>query len=303
MRPRPSACASAVTVAVTALVLGGVTGFAPSALAAQEATGSWRDVASILKTPEVATGGYHRYNFPRRDVTLRMGDVTVSPMLALGGWAGFSGDAGDATLMGDLVVTASELKPVLAELARQDLAVTSVHNHLAGESPSITYVHFHGEGEALALAARLDRVVALTGAPRPLVVGAPAPVTIDTALVFRTMGATGRAAGNVAQLSFMLVQGPVVMHGKPLVPALAYGSPVNIQQVDASRAVATGDFAVGESHVDALVRALATHGITTTAFHSHLVGENPRIYYVHFWADGPLAEVLAGLRSAVDAAR
>ncbi|MBK8058213.1 MAG: DUF1259 domain-containing protein [Gemmatimonadetes bacterium] len=70
----------------------------------------------------------------------------------------------------------------------------------------------------------------------------------------------------------------MTMHGKVLVPALAYRSPVNIQMVDATRAVATGDFAVGEHHVDPVVRALATNGITATAVHSHLVGESPRIY-------------------------
>jgi hypothetical protein len=243
------------------------------------------------------------FNFPRRDVTMRMGDVTVSPMLALGGWAGFSGEPSDAMLMGDLVVTRDELQPVLAELARQEIGVTSIHNHLAGESPSITYIHFHGEGDAVTLARRLDRAVALTKAPRPVTSSAPPPVTIDTALVHRTMGVTGRASGAVSQLAFQLVPGTVTMHGKVLVPALAYGSPVNIQMVDATRAVATGDFAVGEHHVDPVVRALATNGITATAVHSHLVGESPRIYYIHFWADGALPEVLKGLRAAVDAGR
>lgn len=277
--------------------------FAPRSARAQSSGDPWEEVGAILRTPHVATGGYHRYNFPRRDVTMRMGDVTVSPMLALGGWAGFSGTPGDATLMGDLVVIQSELKPALAELARQELAVTSIHNHLAGESPTITYIHFHGEGDARALARRLDKVVALTAAPRPVSVSPPAPPTIDTTLVFKTLGTAGRANGAVAQLSFMLVPGPVQMHGKALVPALAYGSPVNIQMVNASRAVATGDFAVGETRVEPVVRALAAGGITATAVHSHLVGESPRVYYIHFWADAPLPAVLAGLRGAVDAAR
>lgn len=287
-------CAAALTVSLASLT-------AP--LPAQAATGAWAEVSRILQTPEVPTGGYHRYNFPRRDVTLRMGDVTVSPALALGGWAGFSGEPNAAVLMGDLVVTQPELKPALAELARQKLGVTSIHNHLAGEIPTITYIHFHGEGDATSLARRLDRVVAVTAAPRPVTAVAPAPLTIDTTLVFRTLGTSGRASGNVAQLSFLLVPGPVTMHGKPLVPALAYGSPVNVQMVDASRAVATGDFAVGEAHVEPVVRALATHGITATAVHSHLVGETPRVYYIHFWADGPLPDVLMGLKGAVDAAR
>src|SRR5256885_14281041 len=128
---------------------------------------AWDSVAQILQAPASATGGYYRYGLPRRDVTLKIGDVTVSPALALGSWAGFSGQSNDATVMGDLVLLAGEVKPVLAELARQRLRVTAVHNHLVGEEPQLTYVHFHGEGKATEFATRLDRVLAHTATPRP----------------------------------------------------------------------------------------------------------------------------------------
>ena len=276
---------------------------APASSAQSSLGAAWDSVGSILQAPGTLTGGYYRYNLPRRDITLRMGDVTVSPSLALGAWAGFSGAATAATMMGDLVLTSVELKPVLAEFARQRLDVTAIHNHLSGEEPRITYVHFHGEGRASALATRLDRVLALTATPRPVAAAAPPPVTIDTAMVFRALGASGKAQGKVAQLSFILVPERVTMHGHTVVPALGYGSPVNVQMVDSSRAVATGDFAVLGAKVHGVVDALATHGITATAVHSHLIGEQPTLYYIHFWADGRPSDVLAGLRAAVDAAR
>src|SRR5437762_10635763 len=180
----------------------------------------WDSVGRILQTSGSATGGYYRYTVPRRDITLRIGDVTVSPALALGAWAGFSGDAANATVMGDLVLTSGEVKPVLAELARQRIAVTAIHNHLIGEDPQITYVHFHAEGNPVELAGRLDRVLALTGAPRPVAAAAPQPVTIDTALVFNTLGLHGRAQGAVAQVSVVLVPGTVTLHGRTVTPAL-----------------------------------------------------------------------------------
>ena len=93
------------------------------------------------------------------------------------------------------------------------------------------------------------------------------------------------------------------MHGRTVVPTLGYGSPVNVQMVDSARIVATGDFAVLGAKVPGVVDALATHGITATAVHSHLIGEQPTLYYIHFWADGGPANVLAGLRAAIDAAR
>ncbi len=287
-----------------AIVAGMVLLSMPAAVQAQSPSASpWQTVGQVLQTSDVFAGGYHRYNLPRRDLTLHVGDVTVAPALALGAWAGFSGDPDDATMMGDLVVTSSELKPVLAALDRQHLGLTAVHNHLAGESPPLTYIHFHGEGPAVDLARRLDSVVALTGTPRPVAAGSPVPLGIDTALIFRTLGASGRAQGNVAQLSFILVPGSVSLHHRTVTPALGYGSPINIQMVTSNRAVATGDFAVLGSRVGPMVSALTVHGIVVTAVHSHLIDDDPHLYYIHYWADGTLPDVLAGLKSALDATR
>jgi hypothetical protein len=287
------------------LALAACTGFLPlAATAAQDvANPAWAEAGRILGTPETPTGGYHRYNFPRRDLTVRVGDVTVAAAIALGGWAAFDGPPGDATMMGDLVLTTAELKPVLAELARQGIAVTAIHNHLTGETPAIVYVHIHAQGAVADLAARLDRALALTATPRPVAAAGAAPVTIDTATVFRILGAQGRGQGNVAQLSFMLVHEPVSMHGRPVLATLGYGTPINVQAVSATRFVATGDFAVTGPRLEPLLTALAGHGISATAAHSHLLDESPHIYYVHFWADGPPNDVLTGLRAALDAAR
>lgn len=272
--------------------------------AQQQALGApWDSVASILQAPGTLAGDYHRYTMPRRDLTVRIGDVTVAQALALGSWAGFSGAGSETAMMGDLVVTASELRAVLAELTRQRITVTAIHNHLVGEEPRITYVHFHDRGNAIDMATRLARTVAATGTPLPVAPTPPQPLVIDTALVFQTLGRSGRAQGNVAQVSFNLVPGVVRMHGRTVSPALGYGTPINIQLVAGNRAVATGDFSVLGRHVDPVLDSLAAHRITTTAVHSHLVDEQPTIYYIHFWADGPLADVLRGLRAALDAAQ
>jgi hypothetical protein len=276
--------------------------FSAGIAAGQSDSATWNAVGRTLQSAPAAAPGYTRYNFPRRDITLHVGDAVVSPSLALGSWAGFAGTRDSAVAMGDLVLLAAELPDVLRQLRQSGLAVSAIHNHLAGESPTISYVHFHGEGTAPTLAAAVDAALRRTATPRPVVASVPAPLTVDTEKVFQTLGLRGRAAGAVAQISTVLVPGPVTLQGKPLVPALAYGSPINVQSVSADRMVATGDFAVLEERVAGLVAALADHGITATAMHSHLVGESPRIYYIHFWADGKPMDVLAGLRAALDAA-
>lgn len=284
---------------ILAVLLFGSTGIA----AGQSDSATWNAVGRTLQSAPATAPGYTRYNFPRRDIALHIGDVAVSPSLALGSWAGFAGTKDSAVAMGDLVLLAAELPGVLRELRQAGIGVSAIHNHLAGESPTISYVHFHGEGSAPALATAIDAVLRRTATPRPVQTAAPVPLTIDTAMVFRTLGLGGRAAGAVAQISTVLVPGAVMVHGKALVPALAYGSPINLQSVSAERMVGTGDFAILEERVAGLIAALTEHNITATAMHSHLVGESPRVYYIHFWADGKPADVLAGLRAALEAIR
>lgn len=265
---------------------------------------AWKEIATILQSPPVDGGGYVRFNFPRKDLAVHVGDVAIPAPFALTAWVGFDGTPDSASAMGDLVVTAAELGPVLAELARQSVEVTAVHNHLAGEEPQVTYIHFHLMGPAARTAHALDAALRLTGSPRPVIpAAAAAAVTIDSAAVFATLGKHGKASGAMAQVGFVLVPGPVIMHGQSLLPALGYGSPINVLKVSAGRAVATGDFAVTAEQLPHLLSALAGNGVTATAVHTHLVGEEPKIYFVHFWGDAPLTALLRALRAALDATK
>jgi len=279
-------------------------GLQPTAASAQAPMlQAWEGAGEILQSPPVDAGGYVRFNFPRKDLSVRVGEVAIPAPFALTSWVGFDGTPDSATAMGDLVVTATELGPVLAELARRSVEVTAVHNHLAGEEPRVTYIHFHLMGPATRTAQALDAALRLTGAPRPVVPATGAPVTIDTAAVFAALGKQGKASGALAQVGFGLVPGVVTMHGQPVLPALGYGSPVNVLQLSPGRAVATGDLAVTGDKVGPVLTALATAGITATAVHSHMVGETPTVYFIHFWGDASLADLLRGLRAGLDAAR
>jgi len=264
---------------------------------------AWDTVAAILKSLPAPAAGYRRFNFPRRDLAVRVGEIPVTPGLALTGWVGFSGAPSDATAMGDLIVTASELGPVVRGLLERGIDISAIHNHLAGESPQVLYLHFHGHGAATALAARLDQVLGMTAVPRPVEPAAPPPLAIDTALVFGALGFHGRAAGSVASVSPVLVPSPVFVAADSLVRTLAAASPINIQQLSGGMAATSGDFAVLADRVQPLLRALAGAGITSTAVHSHLIGERPTITYIHFWGVAPLPDLVRGLRAALDAVR
>src|SRR6185503_20744863 len=80
---------NARTMLLTLTVVGGL----PVLAVAQSPLGApWDSVGRILKTTGTSTGGYYRYTWPRRDISLKIGDVTVAPALALGAWAGFGGE-------------------------------------------------------------------------------------------------------------------------------------------------------------------------------------------------------------------
>jgi hypothetical protein len=259
---------------------------------AQEPAPVWDSIGWILGTSGTTNDGGHRYELPRTDLRVRVGDVDVTSALALGSWVAFGGGEAAATVVGDIVVTSAELGAVLAELSAQRLEVSAVHNHLVGEQPRITYVHISGEGAALDLASRLDAALSRTATPRAGALMANAPA-IDSARVFAALGRSGRAGGSVAQLSFDLPTSPSTDR---------WGGTINIQMVDATRAIATGDFTVSGSRVEPILDALAKNGITVTALQSHLLGDSATQYYIHFWTDSALPRVLTGLRAAIDAA-
>lgn len=273
----------------------------PSVAAAQQAT--WDSVGRLLQASASVSVGYREYSFPRRDLVLKVGTVTVSPRLALIATAGFSGPPPRATLVGELVVTEQELLGVMAAIDSQHLALTSVARTIPAASPRLVTLHVVGRGPALDLARELSHVLARTGTPRGLALPGSAPVTIDTAAVFGALGMRGEASGNVAEIDPVFLTTLVMVHGDGLSPNLVATNPVRIQEVSAGRYVASGAFALPQDRVEAVAGALATHGIPVTSIHNHWMGETPRLFYVHFWADGEPAGVLAGLKAAIDAAR
>jgi hypothetical protein len=264
---------------------------------------AWQDVGRLLHGTPVDGGGYVRYNFPRSDLKVTVGDVTLAPGHAPVSWIGFAGTPAAATAMGDLVCTEAELALVLKAFAAANIDVTAIHDHFNGEVPRLAFVHYHVMGEAADLGRRLDGVFAMTKAPRPVVAATPAPLSIDSAQVFDALGKRGKASGSVVSLSFMLVNEPVAIDGITAFPALAYGTPMTVQQLSPTRAVASGDFSVLAAQVQPIMWALAAAGISATSVHNHLVGATPNVYYIHFWGDAPLPALLKGLRSALDAAR
>jgi hypothetical protein len=284
-----------------------------SPVAAQQPVGAWDSVARALGRSGPASGETYRVTFPRGDLQVSVGGVRLAPALALTSWAAFAGSPDSADVMGDLALAEGEVADVVAALQDGGFDLTAIHHHLLGESPRVLYVHYHGRGRGVALATKLRIVLARTATP--LEPGtAPAPpgpgtasaaprATLDTASMFETLGVRGRFVGEVAQFSVPTSGSRVTLSGRPVPLGLGMSTAINLQPVAGTRAFATGDFVVPAERVAPVVRALTGAGIQVTAIHNHLVGEEPRAYFVHFWGDGDPLALAKGLRAALDLAR
>lgn len=270
----------------------------PSRPVAQPA---WTAVDRALGRPGATQAdGVRRYSFPRSDLKVQLDGVTIKPALALGSWVAFEPDARGSTVMGDLVLTADEVKPVMSSLLKGGIRVTAVHNHLLRSSPTTMYMHIQGEGDPAHLAATVHSALALSHTPmQPPAPASAAQLDLDTASIDRAMGRAGKANGGIYQFSIPRPE-RIVEGGMDVPASMGTGTGINFQPVGSGRAAVTGDFVLLASEVDPVMRTLISGGVEVTALHSHMIGEQPKLYFMHFWAVDDAGKLAATFRSALD---
>ncbi len=274
------------------------------AAAAPADPATWEPVDKILgRSGKDLPGDVHKYGWPRSDLKVTIGGVNVEAGLALGSWAGFvkAGGAGQVMAMGDLVLLAGEVNPVLRALQGGGLEVLAVHNHLLGESPQVLYVHFAGHGEAQQLAKALRGALDATKTPLAAPAAAPAsPSPAETAAFDKVQAALGRKgtmAGRVLQVSVPRA-GRIEEGGMEIPASNGMATSLNFQLVG-NRVATTGDFVMVADEVNPVIRELESHGIEVTALHSHMLRENPRLFFMHFWGLEDPARIGEGLKAAL----
>jgi hypothetical protein len=263
----------------------------------------WQKVDETLGRKPAVSGDVRRYGFPRSDLTVTLDGVTIKPALALGGWVAFKPMHGGAMIMGDLVLLESEINPVMAKMIASGLQITAVHNHLLRASPATFYMHVAGHGDPAKLATALHD--ALAESKTPLTVAAPAApapsVDLDTAQLDQIIGVKGQANGGVYQFNVPR-RDPITEGGMQLSPVAPMGVAIgiNFQPTGGGKAAITGDFVLTGDEVNPVITALMTHGIEVTALHSHMLDEEPRLFFMHFWANDDAIKLAKGLRAALD---
>lgn len=247
-------------------------------------------------------GDVIRFSMPRKDLHVMLKGTAIKPGLALGSWAAFKKMDKDSMVMGDLVLTEEEIEPVMRRLQEGGIEIAAIHNHLLGEQPRILYMHIASRGDAVTMASAIHDALALSKTPGPDAAGTPAAgelIGIDQKKIEEILGRSGKVNGGILQ--FGVPRAETITEGAMVVPpAMGVATAINFQPTEDGKAAITGDFVLLGKEVNPVMKALREHGIDVTAVHSHMLTEEPRLFFMHFWANDDAARLAQGLRAALD---
>jgi uncharacterized protein DUF1259 len=265
------------------------------------AADDWKPVEQAIgRSGQQQPDGAYKFSFPRGDLKVTVAGVELKPALALGGWIAFSKPTKSSMIMGDLVLTEDEVTPVMSSLENSGIQITALHNHILHESPRVMYMHIGGHGDAVKLAGAIKDAIALTKIPaaKP-----PAPaqqdIGIDTAAIEQALGHQGKVNGGVLQVSVPR-QENITEGGMKVPGSMGLSTGINFQPTGEGKAAITGDFVLIGSEVNPVIQALRSNGIDVTALHSHMLDDQPRLFFMHFWANDDAVKLAKGLRAALD---
>jgi hypothetical protein len=260
----------------------------------------WKKVDAAIGKTAAVSGQVHRYGFPRSDLQVTVDGVAVRPTLALGGWAAFQPMQGEAMVMGDLVLLETEVNPVMAKLLEGGIDITAVHNHLLRANPETFYMHIGGHGDPVKMAETIRSALTLSKTPFNAAAPAPTPaIDLDTAQLDQIIGIKGTANGGVYQFNVPR-RDPITESGMTVPAAMGSANAINFQPTGGGKAAITGDFVITGDEVNPMIKALRANGIEVTALHSHMLTEQPRVFFMHFWANDDALKLAKGVRAALD---
>jgi hypothetical protein len=252
-------------------------------------------------TPE----GVVRVGWSRSDVPVTVDGARLDPAAGLGSWAAFQVAPGGAMMMGDTVLFEDELSPALDAALAAGLEITAIHNHFVFDTPHVLFMHIGGHGDPAALAGSVKRVwdavrsVRAKSAVPVAGFGGTAPTsgTLDAAAIAAAIGSTPAVQGSVVKFT---IGREVRMHGVTSGAAMGVNTWAAFSGSDAHASV-DGDVVMTAAEVQPVLRALRKAEIAVVALHNHMLEEDPRLFFVHYWGKGAALDLARGVRAALDA--
>ncbi|MGZ3939659.1 MAG: DUF1259 domain-containing protein, partial [Flavisolibacter sp.] len=249
--------------------------------------------------------GEYKITIPQNDLSIEVDGFKIIPAMGLSTWIDFAPAQGGTMIMGDLVLTEADLKPVQREVISQGLTITAIHNHFVRNHPNVMYMHVGGSGSTEALAAKakavLDKIKESRGVDPAK--GNASSGTVDNSLNIAELDKILQYKGEMSKGVYKYTIGrPDVQlreHGIPVTTFMGFNTWAAFQGSPDHAAVA-GDFTMTEDEVAPVIKTLVENGIEVVAVHNHMVHEQPRIFFLHYWGVGNAEQLAKGLRAALD---
>jgi hypothetical protein len=255
------------------------------------AKGSWNEKEGVFKV-----------SMPRTDLSVTIAGVRMNPALGLTSWAAFQ-KAGEQTMvMGDMVLLEDQVSPVMDVALQNGLEVTALHNHFFWDSPKVMFMHVGGMGDEGKLAASVGKVfsrIKETAGTRPAAEEVridPARTTLGPEKIASILGVSGDLKDGVYKVT---VGRKVRMHGHEVGNTMGVNTWAAFAGSE-NEAVVDGDFVVLGSELQSVLKVLRAARIHVVAIHNHMIGEEPRTIFLHYWGVGPAANLAKGVRAALD---
>src|SRR5256885_13492554 len=246
--------------------------------------------------------GAFKVSYPRNDIGSTAAGVKLQPPLGLTAWAAFSGGGAHTMVMGDVVLTEDQVNTAMSTALDNGLEVTALHNHFFWDSPKVMFMHIGGMGDEEKLATAVGKVFAKikeTAGGKvevPKVDIDPAKTTIDPAKIDAVLGQKGELASGVYKVT---IGRTTKMGGHAVGKTMGVNTWAAFAGSDA-QSIVDGDFAMLESELQGVLKALRGANIDVVAIHQHMTGEQPRVMFLHYWGIGHTADLARGLKAALE---
>ena len=262
-------------------------------------------IERVIGVKGKASNGEYKVTIPQNDLNIIVDGFKIIPAMGLSTWIAFTPSANGAMVMGDIVLTETDLKPVQWEVIKQGLTITAIHNHFIRNHPNVMYMHIGGSGPTEQMAEKakavLDKVKEVrSGDPLAGTASSEAVAnTIDIKKLDYILQYKGEMSKGVYKYTIGRSDVSLREHGVPVTSFLGFNTWAAFQGT-AEKAAVAGDFAMLENEVAPIIEALVENGIEVVAVHNHMVHEQPRIFFLHYWGIGNAEQLAHGLRSALD---
>ena len=264
------------------------------------------DTAAIEKITGIkgkSNQGEYKITIPQNDLNVEVDGFKIIPPMGLGTWIAFTPTKNGAMIMGDVVLTENDLKPVQQEVIKQGLTITAIHNHFIRNHPNVMYMHIGGNGKTEEMAQKakaiLDKVAESRGHNPAVGSVADVPYNIDTKKLDDILGYKGEMSKGVYKYTIGRPDVSLKEHGVTITTFLGFNTWAAFQGNPDHAAVA-GDFSMLEDEVAPVIKTLVENGIEVVAVHNHMVHEQPKIFFLHYWGVGNAEQLAKGLKAAID---